>query len=143
VTTETTPHTPGQRAGAETLKAVAFVMLAVGVVVLLVLTLAGPLGRVVESIWPTSEVATELRYADEGGLQGAITHVDPVPHDCEFLSAPLGSKNCHYEKLVRTFRVRRRPDQSAEGSYDEGKTWMPVEASATPQIVVSWRKVAE
>lgn len=52
----------------------------------------------------------------------------PKPHDCEFLTAPLGSKHCHYEAVVdkvmwKTFTPTRTPMRS----FDGGKTWDVVE----------------
>lgn len=29
-------------------------------------------------------------------------HIEAEPHDCDFLKAPLGNKECHFEKLVET-----------------------------------------
>jgi hypothetical protein len=26
--------------------------------------------------------------------------IDPQPHDCEFMAAPVGNKYCHYDKMV-------------------------------------------
>jgi hypothetical protein len=59
-----------------------------------------------------------------------------VPHNCDFLTAPLGSKHCHYERVVTTIRIRR--DQMSE---DEGKTWGPVTPGAKRTVYVSWNKV--
>ena len=52
-----------------------------------------------------------------------------VPHNCDFLTAPLGSKHCHYERVVTTIRIPR--DQMSE---DEG----PVTPGA--KRTVSWNR---
>jgi hypothetical protein len=35
-------------------------------------------------------------YAIKHKVPSERVHVNEEPHDCEFLTAPLGSKNCHY-----------------------------------------------
>jgi hypothetical protein len=50
--------------------------------------------------------------------------VAPQPSDCDFLHAPIGSKDCHYEKLVEVTRYSS-DTQSGQPivSYDDGKSW--------------------
>jgi hypothetical protein len=50
------------------------------------------------------------------------------PHDCEWFTAPLGNKNCHYEAKVAVTKTGRDKDGKTVRSYDGGKTWAyPVE----------------
>lgn len=100
------------------------------------------------AVWiaPESDWAYEWRYsnsidASEMGLSGAKVHIESRPHDCEFLTAPMGSKHCHYDRQVTTVRIR----QVGAGqliSYDEGKTWSPeVDATSQRLVFVFWTKV--
>jgi hypothetical protein len=43
------------------------------------------------SVWlfPTSGWAYKWRYALEQDLDGATVQVEPKPHDCEFITAPI------------------------------------------------------
>ena len=63
-------------------------------------------------------------------------HIDPKPSDCDFLHAPLGEKDCHYEPIVAAYNVSRelvggdyapkyRYDTIGRPiiSWDKGKTW--------------------
>ena len=53
-------------------------------------------------------------------------YVEPKPHDCEWDSAPLGSKHCHYEShVVQTAGVGNHIDDSKI------------------KIAVEWEKVTE
>ena len=67
--------------------------------------------------------------------------VDDKPRDCEFLTAPLGRKNCSYQKEVSI--VRYSQDTQEGGpiiSYDEGETWQwnPGGPTAGRQVHVYW-----
>ena len=47
------------------------------------------------------------------------------PHDCSFMSAPLGAKNCHYTKEVETVLWKQDPPGTSLRSIDSGRTWEP------------------
>jgi hypothetical protein len=98
-------------------------------------------GYVAEWMFPESEWATKWRYGLESDLSDALYVIDKHPHDCEFLSAPMGSKHCHYDKEVTTIHVRASTF-GPQMSFD-GKTWSPAEPGARPTVVVSWRRVEE
>ena len=49
--------------------------------------------------------------------------MEPKPHDCEWGSAPLGSKHCHYDSHV----------SEVDGKVSDSKI----------KIVVAWEKVSE
>jgi hypothetical protein len=56
--------------------------------------------------------------------------VAPKPHDCEWDSAPLGSKHCHYDSHEMRFDAKGNPGQPGnEGPNDK--------------VVVVWEKVSE
>jgi hypothetical protein len=92
-------------------------------------------------MFPESEWATKWRYSLDSEFRDAVYVMDKHSHDCEFLSAPIGSKHCHYEKEVTTIRVRDGKT-GRETSYD-GKTWSPAESGARATVLVSWRKIEE
>jgi len=49
---------------------------------------------------------------------------DDMPHDCEFLTAPLGRKNCSYDKVVSvTTYSADVQNGSPIISYNEGESW--------------------
>ena len=95
------------------------------------------------SVWllPTSVWAYKWRYAFEDHLDGATVQVDPKPHDCEFLTAPIGSKHCDYESVVTTVRISVGQSGERLISYDDGRTWQQGSSSARPAVFVTWRKV--
>jgi hypothetical protein len=41
-------------------------------------------------------------YAVMNGTDSDHVVVQPEPHDCDFSKAPLGDKECHYEKKIET-----------------------------------------
>ena len=49
-------------------------------------------------LFPESKVGYTMKYelADEKVI------IDRKPHDCEWETAPLGAKHCHYDKAVQT-----------------------------------------
>lgn len=66
-----------------------------------------------------------------------------MPHDCDFLTAPLGQKNCRYNKRVLTVRVQTSASNARLVSYDEGQTWQKADPSIKPAIFVSWEKIPD
>jgi hypothetical protein len=72
----------------------------------------------------------------------ATLSVEPQPHDCAFLTAPMGSKNCHYEKRVLTIRIRT-DSRGRRVSIDDGNTWRTATPSDHAAILISWEKVQE
>ena len=111
-----------------------------GLVLLVVLVEGG--GFVAVWLAPESPWAYQWRYSSEDGMRGAVVTVDARPHNCEFMAAPLGSKNCHYKPNVATIRVRT----STAGrtvSFDEGRTWTLDEGSTQPAVWVTWERVED
>lgn len=49
----------------------------------------------------------------------------PKPHDCEFSTAPLGEKHCHYDKVIQKVMWAKSTKGEPIRSYDGGKTWYP------------------
>jgi hypothetical protein len=92
-------------------------------------------------LFPTSEWAYKWRYAFEDHLSDALVRVDPKPHDCEFMSAPIGSKHCYYEAMVITVRITTTSSGQRLVSYDEGNTWESAAPSTRPAIFVAWQRI--
>jgi hypothetical protein len=49
-----------------------------------------------------SRAFPEAWYAFTNGTDIDLVHVQSEPHDCDFSKAPLGDKECHFEKHVET-----------------------------------------
>ena len=64
---------------------------------------------------------SKLRYKFQ--YEDAEVTVTDKPRDCDFLTAPLGKKNCSYEKLVATFHYSVSTKGEPIVSYDEGENW--------------------
>ncbi len=70
---------------------------------------------------------TQSYYAWKYGVPAAAVTNLPRPHDCDFLSAPLGDKNCSYERRVtRTLVTVSRYGQPLR-STDDGQSWQHFE----------------
>lgn len=83
---------------------------------------------------------SELRYKMKYG--GEVTYYD-TPHDCEFLTAPLGRKNCSYYREVEIIQYSQDKESGDPIiSYDEGKTWQwnPGGATNGRKVEVRWGK---
>ena len=109
------------------------------VVVLALLYVAG--GYFAEWMFPESEWATKWRYNLDSDLTDAVYVMEKPPHNCEFLSAPIGDKHCHYDKVVHVVRVRDGPS-GREVSYD-GNSWSPAEPGVRATVYISWNKVED
>ncbi|MGO8809193.1 MAG: hypothetical protein ACLQJF_06995 [Candidatus Sulfotelmatobacter sp.] len=55
-------------------------------------------------------------------------HVATMPQDCDFATAPLGNKLCHYEKI--------------ESFVDREGQSVPTQTNAA-QVFVTWKRVTE
>lgn len=94
-------------------------------------------------LFPQSAWAYHWRYTlIESDLEGAEVTIDALPHDCEFWTAPVGSKHCHYDAEVVTVRMHRRSGTTL-ASFDDGRTWAPAEPSAKRWVYVSWTRVKD
>ncbi len=113
-----------------------------GCLVLLSFLLWGTTGLAVW-LWPDSKWLNELWYSFDRDLKDATVIMNPQPHDCEFLTAPLGSKHCYYKKNVATVRIRTNGSGLREVSTDEGITWKNAGASDRATIIIWWERVQE
>lgn len=83
------------------------------------LVIATVAGIFLFAVWDT-DWFTKWRYYLTSDIPAAHVFIDSQPHDCDFLTAPLGQKNCHYERVVQK--------ETLEGA---------------PSIYVSWKKVQD
>jgi hypothetical protein len=69
--------------------------------------------------------------------------IEQRPHDCEWGTAPLGEKHCHYERVINT--VLTRP--AGGGQMVSNDNWVTshfVESwlgPISPSVTVSWSKI--
>lgn len=57
-------------------------------------------------VWLWWEMASdEKKYSIYYGVPRDRVVVEKEPHDCEFLTAPLGNKHCHYDKHVSKVKL--------------------------------------
>jgi hypothetical protein len=93
------------------------------------------------SVFSESPWAYALKYDTDS----THVHITPKPGDCDFLSAPIGFKDCHYEKSVEVTRHANGSTGPPIVSYDDGKTWHPLPAdqllSSSVEVYVSWNRV--
>ena len=83
-------------------------------------------------------------YAAKYNVNDSYVVMNRKPHDCEWVSAPLGDKHCHYKVEVSSVRTGTSKDGTTPlVSYDEGKTWSFNTDHVKPSVVVSWTKVEE
>jgi hypothetical protein len=90
-------------------------------------------------------------YATDFSLSADKIVIDKKPHDCEFLTAPLGSKHCHYDKVVQKIQWSMSTDgKTPLMSYDDWKTWQPFTpdpGETVPKVqtvksaYISWKKI--
>lgn len=84
-----------------------------------------------------------IRYQLQYEVDADKVLITKKPKDCEFLTAPLGSKNCDYEKEVSIWTYGR---DEASGrstiSYDGSKwEWNDGGPQSGKQVNVWWKKV--
>jgi hypothetical protein len=91
-------------------------------------------------------------YALYYEVSPARVWIDDKPHDCDFLRAPMGEKECRYKRVVSTVEWAKSQADTPIASYDGGKSWSDFTADAgtsVPQFAtvvsvnVSWQKVEE
>ncbi len=118
----------------------------------LYLLLAIWLGVVALNYLSYARWVNKLRYAVWYAVDASQVNQlqDKPPSDCDFLKAPIGSKECHYDKIVTYEHIITSHDKNSNRaivSYDEGKTWSwndgdyPISPSKT--VHVGWQKIEE
>lgn len=93
---------------------------------------------------------TKWRYALVDDVSQDKVFIEKEPRDCDFLTAPLGRKGCHYKKVVSITKWAMSTAKAPIVSYDDGKSWYPLTSYAGAQVPqnptiesvnVSWEKI--
>jgi hypothetical protein len=69
---------------------------------------------------------SKLRYAFQYGANYDDVTKDQKPHDCDWLKAPIGDKECHYDMKVLVTEIRSTDQKTGRPivSYDGGISWV-------------------
>ena len=87
---------------------------------------------------------SSIRYQYQYDAPAERVSIAKRPNDCEFMTAPLGRKNCDYEKQVDVYKFDRDPNAKRPVvSTDGGKSWSWNDGGPTSgtQVIVWWKKV--
>jgi hypothetical protein len=102
------------------------------------------------SYWIPEIWYSKIRYSWSYGVSTDQVTIEKKPTDCDFLRAPLGSKDCHYDRQVSAIEVKTDNSDPAKYpvnyvSFDDGKTWVVDDAvpPTRPQVLVSWNKIED
>ena len=82
-------------------------MFRVVLVVVLVIVFAATAIAVVPQIIISLAPESAYGYAFKYSVSPSQVDVEPKPHDCEFMKAPVGNKYCHFEKEVDVVKDER------------------------------------
>ena len=100
----------------------------------------------------TLDVETDrIYYETKYDAQSKDVQLQASPHDCEYSTAPLGNKNCHYERQVFVTKHGVNTLNQPIVSYDDWKTWQLEDRTGTGhaatdwynEVQTSWQKVAD
>lgn len=91
-------------------------------------------GILLYAFWDTKLVMAVRLNVDSEHLE-----IAPKPHDCEFMTAPIGDKHCHYKQVVqKTLHAREVKGGYPIYSSDDGKTWVRYSYELTAQEAKDW-----
>jgi hypothetical protein len=96
--------------------------------------------------WPDAWTWNNLWYSIQYGVRIDQVTIDKKPHDCDWNTAPLGSKNCHYEeKATKIIAGIGAKTGKLIVSFDDGKTWQLDDPSnpSKSHVTIRWQKVEE
>jgi hypothetical protein len=65
----------------------------------------------------------KLRYSMTEDTSYDRVDIRNKPHDCEFMTAPLGEKHCHYERAISKVMWSTSTTGEPIMSLDSGRTW--------------------
>lgn len=73
-----------------------------------------------------------------------VSHIEvaPKPHDCEFMSAPIGEKHCHYDQYLSLVNARGE-FVGGDTVSDDGKHIKTQPKEQATSAYVNWVKVKE
>jgi hypothetical protein len=107
-------------------------------------------GWLVIFVWLPDMWNSRLRYSWWYNVGYDQVTIQKKPTDCNFFHAPMGSKDCHYDRMVSTIQVKTENSDPARYpvnyvSFDGGKTWIVDDATppTKPQVIVSWERIEE
>jgi hypothetical protein len=67
---------------------------------------------IVVGLWPYLSLdLTKTWYALTNKVPVGQVEIEKKPHDCEFDTAPIGSKNCHYDSKILVLEGTESPDR--------------------------------
>jgi hypothetical protein len=96
--------------------------------------------------WVGDAWHNKLRYSIQYSVSYDQVTVANKPHNCEWFSAPLGDKNCHYDPQVQVIRTGHREGTGVPIiSFDNGKTWGDNDfpKPVVPAVNVTWEKIED
>jgi hypothetical protein len=96
---------------------------------------------VLRDIWHS-----RLRYAAQYHVHYDQVTMAKQPHDCDWLAAPLGDKNCHYDAETQRVRLGIRENTNRPlVSFDDGKTWVDDNnvPPLTSGVYITWKKIED
>lgn len=106
-------------------------------------------GALAFAVWWMLPDDSRMKYAAEYVLDSDQVMIERKPHNCEWDSAPIGNKHCHYDAIVVVYnsdhQVVGGTGLEVNGntmSYDGGKTWKETPENArSAKVYVTWRRI--
>jgi hypothetical protein len=89
-------------------------------------------------VWWLLPADWRIKYASEYMLDPEQVAIEHKPHDCDWDSAPLGNKHCHYEEFVTVFNRDGKIIETSFGKTDPE----PLDQTAA-KAHVEWRRIVE
>src|SRR5579864_8220552 len=104
-------------------------------------------------LWWLMPSTWKFKYAIQYMTDSDSVTVENKPYDCDWDTAPLGAKHCHYEaidvavnargEIVDGSHVKLSPNRE-QISIDDGQTWHDAPANLTiSKVHVGWDKVMD
>jgi hypothetical protein len=96
-----------------------------------------------------------IKYAVQYNVHTEDVEIEHQPYNCDWDTAPIGKKHCHYERMVR---VVNKQNQLVDGtnvrlgangatiSFDGGQTWVnnPAEDNTKAfKVYVGWQTIEQ
>ena len=108
--------------------------------IILVICVAFFWSLVVEPAWHS-----RLRYSVQYGVSYSSVTKLKKPHTCDFLTGPIGNKNCSYEPQVTTVRTAISTEGKPIVSFDDGQHSVLNDGSplVKPSLTIYWKKIDE
>jgi hypothetical protein len=107
------------------------------------------------ALWWLVPDTWRIKYALQYNVQTEDVDIEHQPYNCDWDTAPIGNKHCHYGKMVN---VVNKQNQVVDGtnvrlgaygatiSFDGGQTWVnnPAEDNTKAfKVYVGWQKVQD